>query len=1637
MVAVVADAQGLPFVPPDQRPIFGTFWEVHSSLPCLGAPLPTPPLDTNTPVYAIGDPVVVGQFLMDETAGQVISPQAQSVQRALRSMSTASILQAQTEELQAFVAQVQAAQVSAQLRANDQMSRLRPDGGATFGPMPNTSYTADDLWLEVVTVTDATGFFVVHPPEAEATNGVYDLLMTTLLSADAPGLNLTNWYWLLRTSPGETNLVVPDLPAAQAYFRLARTNDADGDGLSDAIELLVTHTDPNTPSPNPFPVIVSQPLSQTVFEGDSVTFTAQANGALPLSYQWRFTAPGLATTNITGATDPSLTLNNISSTAAGSYSVLVFNALGSAVSSNAVLTVTNSGEFATVLVGPRQDYRFKGDKTYYVDGSAGPVDLYGTTTIEGGAVVKYATNTGATLVIRGSLVCQTTPWHPAIFTAVDDDMLGWRILSSSGTPTNFYAPVALDINSSENIALKHVRITYAQTAIHYSGDSSRDVLGTLRHAQVLHCAAGLVSDGSTNHPCQIDVANVLFSDVGQAITGTRFRGSANHLTVDHCNTFVSDTNSTALGFFVTNSVFGDTTSLGDGAGLDGSNNGFYTDHAPQFGTGGVTDDQSPFAPTGGVDGQGNPFLYIVNGQGAYYLRDGSPFAGAGATNVASSLKSDFAQMTTAVPPDLLSDDINSSTTIGPTAIRDPNATALGYHYPVVDHVLMLATVNNATLNVEPGTVLALVGYPYWWANWGIRLNPGGRLNVNGLPTNHVTFAHLEAVQESTIGELGPFGPMLNWRDLGFFSGLATPYPEVRVHYADFPTISAGYNAHLCSLDYDPESYSIISNLELDGCLLQGGWFVYDDGGPPGRTLTVRNTVFDRCEVWMLDMGAYEHYFQATAQSAQVAAANNLFHQCFMALYPVEGSSSWTFTDNIFDHVPFYSIYDQWFLNGPIGTNHHNAYVGMSGVPNGGGRLIPAAPTTTDPNLPTLSYERGPLGKFYLPATATNLLAKGSRLAGAAGEYHFTSRTNSPKEATAQVSIGPHYLALVSGGAPDSNTDGVPDFIADRNGNGVEEANEAPWLSANTSPLSIVSPTAGSTVSGVIQLYLNLGSWVPLGITHVAPMVDGQDLPGMTALNLPAQSVAAIQVDTTYLTNGPHSFSVRAHLGSRPDTMPGGYTVESPPVLLTSANDTTQPMWQGRAQRAVKVDLQTAATPTNYVLWFFNAGYPKAPDPFNPAIQTYSCQGTLSNGVLSWTGNPTNVVGGNGNASPAIYSFTEFSTQSLGDDPNPADRTTANPNILNDPEFPPIGLWAAAYDDTAVDYAPNSDPNAPPGPPGLEAFTVVADLKDASNCYWVHDNQLGGSSLPQYPPDSHGPGVGWAAAGTFAHPTEGGTILYAPPNGSRPQTSSAPQTWPIRGAEWKVNRQGFDNDILLLGNILASPSVRNFYGLAHNITVHHLGDLQTFMYLTGGPFPQRYRFVFLDGCQSYQYNFFAMFGAVCAEVPPQDYRDASNNRITGCHSEEDELTFYANSGLRPAAFMGWITDVRYITGRASADIPWTTTTGLPGQTDFWLDEALGNWHEQFLAYWMLGIDSTRKGLLEAKQQADWLAWILPQSSPWPGVLPPPPPAADLQVGEDSQGPIYSSPVTSLKIGGYQELQFNQWNHADDDLPQSAP
>jgi len=84
------------------------------------------------------------------------------------------------------------------------------------------------------------------------------------------------------------------------------------------------------------PAITTQPASQTVTAGQSVTFTVVTTGNPAPTYQWR--KDGAA---ITGATNASYIIASVALTDAATYDVVVTNSQGSVTSAGATLMVTN------------------------------------------------------------------------------------------------------------------------------------------------------------------------------------------------------------------------------------------------------------------------------------------------------------------------------------------------------------------------------------------------------------------------------------------------------------------------------------------------------------------------------------------------------------------------------------------------------------------------------------------------------------------------------------------------------------------------------------------------------------------------------------------------------------------------------------------------------------------------------------------------------------------------------------------------------------------------------------------------------------------------------------------------------------------------------------------------------------------------------------------------------------------------------------------------------------------------------------------------------------------------------------------------------------------------------------------------
>ncbi len=82
------------------------------------------------------------------------------------------------------------------------------------------------------------------------------------------------------------------------------------------------------------PRIITAPVGGTYLVGDTVTLSVLADGTPPLSYQWKRNG-----TDVPGATEASLTLDNITLAQEGDYTVVIRNAAGELTSPAARLTV--------------------------------------------------------------------------------------------------------------------------------------------------------------------------------------------------------------------------------------------------------------------------------------------------------------------------------------------------------------------------------------------------------------------------------------------------------------------------------------------------------------------------------------------------------------------------------------------------------------------------------------------------------------------------------------------------------------------------------------------------------------------------------------------------------------------------------------------------------------------------------------------------------------------------------------------------------------------------------------------------------------------------------------------------------------------------------------------------------------------------------------------------------------------------------------------------------------------------------------------------------------------------------------------------------------------------------------------------
>src|SRR5208283_2937628 len=97
------------------------------------------------------------------------------------------------------------------------------------------------------------------------------------------------------------------------------------------------------------PSITQQPANQPVLNGAIATFSVQAAGGLPLTYQWQFNGVSLTDGgNLSGSATTNLTICDVSAANVGNYTVVITNFAGAITSSIAALTITPSPPVITM-----------------------------------------------------------------------------------------------------------------------------------------------------------------------------------------------------------------------------------------------------------------------------------------------------------------------------------------------------------------------------------------------------------------------------------------------------------------------------------------------------------------------------------------------------------------------------------------------------------------------------------------------------------------------------------------------------------------------------------------------------------------------------------------------------------------------------------------------------------------------------------------------------------------------------------------------------------------------------------------------------------------------------------------------------------------------------------------------------------------------------------------------------------------------------------------------------------------------------------------------------------------------------------------------------------------------------------------
>ncbi len=364
---------------------------------------------------------------------------------------------------------------------------------------------------------------------------------------------------------------------------------------------------------------------------------------------------------------------------------------------------------------------FQADTTYYI---SGPVNLYGTTTIEGGTVIKYTNYSlpyePGLLAVNGQLDCETAPYRPAIFTSFHDNSVGEIIAGSSGNPIRLDTTF-LQVGGTGS-RLAYLRFAYASTALYQAYNDHLPVW----HSQFANCGTAIRAYPGSSCGRTQELHNVLMTQCDVGVISGGYHGSgaftvqAEHTTADQVTNFLVAVPFTSMHGLLTNSILAGVQNILLKVFPTGSGTVFL-DHC--------------------LTNANASGLYQAQGGGWYYLAEQSTNRNAGTTNISAELLNDLKSKTTHAPLVYSNQTFTADQVLTPRAQRDTDTPDVGYHYDPLDYCVNRCTISGS-LTLSEGTSLGFFG-----SSVGLS---GGTWVSQGSAVNRNQVVHYSAVQEQPL-----------------------------------------------------------------------------------------------------------------------------------------------------------------------------------------------------------------------------------------------------------------------------------------------------------------------------------------------------------------------------------------------------------------------------------------------------------------------------------------------------------------------------------------------------------------------------------------------------------------------------------------------------------------------------------------------------------------------------------------------------------------------------------------------------------------------------------------------------------------------------------------------------------------------